>query len=143
MELQAFKPSVAQTNLTPWVDLVSLGGAVDPEGLVERMMSARLLVGVLRGAQLVGCCALKTPTESYREKLGDVPEVEFGWLVVRPEHRHRGLARMMRQTVLGSLYLGPAFATRRASVQDEFSLGFRKVREFDGRTERLALLVRP
>ena len=141
MKLHMFKPT--STNLAPWLDLVTLGGAVEADGLEERMRRARLLVGAYDGDNLVGCCALKAPSESYRSRLGNLPEVEFGWLVVRPEFRHRGLARIMRQAVLGGLYAGPAFATRSAEVREEFGLGFRQVGEFEGRRGRLALLVRP
>ena len=122
--------------------LILLGGAVSTEGLADRIDQAVLLVLVQDARGAAACAAIKRPAPSYGERLG-VPlwSFEFGWLVVRPDLRGRGLAATLRRLVLSLVPQGVVvFCTRSASVGGEGLDGFELVHMIaEG---RLALWIR-
>lgn len=129
-------------NIDGFASLIRLGGAVQHDGLEGRIARARLLVGLeTTGGELVGCCAIKRPDKAYAARVFDgtgraPPDYEWGWLVVRPEYRGRGLASVLRSATL-RVWSGPCFCTRSDDVREPLG-GFDLVRARDG----LALWVR-
>jgi GNAT superfamily N-acetyltransferase len=95
-----FSPS----NCTPqaladFEKLVIEGGAVDPQGLAQRIRKAfRLLFLRTSDGELVGVGALKFPRPAYRDRIftaaqatvpADEYRVELGWVVVTKSHQGR------------------------------------------------------
>jgi GNAT superfamily N-acetyltransferase len=98
-----FSPSDCTAQaLVEFEKLVIEGGAVDPEGLTQRIRNAsRLLFLRTPDGQLVGVGALKHPRPGYRERVfanaqatsaSDQYRVELGWVVVAKTHQGRGLS---------------------------------------------------
>src|SRR5436309_15958173 len=98
-----FSPSdCAAEALADFEKLVVEGGAVDPQGLTQRIRNAfRLLFLRTSDGQLVGVGALKHPRPSYRNRVfanaqatiaSDEYRVELGWVVEigRASCRERG-----------------------------------------------------
>jgi len=83
--------------LADFEKLVIEGGAVDPEGLTQRIRDAsRLLFLRASDGQLVGVGALKHPGPGYRNRVfadarattpSDGYRVELGWVVVAKSHQ--------------------------------------------------------
>jgi len=110
--------------LADFEKLVLEGGAVDPEGLTQRIRNAsRLLFLRASDDQLVGAGALKHPGPAYRERvfanarattLSDDYPVELGWVVVAKSHQGRGLSTRIVGELLAFAKNENVFATMRA-----------------------------
>lgn len=106
-----------------FIALVSAGGEVLEHGLPYRVDQAVALITIHQGKTLVGTAAIKAPSGAYRRghftKAG-VPEgakdyaVELGWIVVRPTHRHQGIARMLVSAALEASGDSGVFATTKS-----------------------------
>ncbi|HEU0209024.1 MAG TPA: GNAT family N-acetyltransferase [Candidatus Udaeobacter sp.] len=111
-------------ELADFEKLVIEGGAVDPEGLAQRISNAsRLLFLRNSNGQLVGVGALKHPRPSYRNgvfaKAGaNVPSyryrVELGWVVVAKSYQGRRLSARIIAELLALTNNQNVFATTRA-----------------------------
>ena len=87
--------------LAEFENLVIEGGAVDPQGLTQRIRNAsRLLFLRASDGQLVGVGALKHPGPGYRNRVfadaqattpSDEYRVELGWVVVAKSHQGQRL----------------------------------------------------
>jgi GNAT superfamily N-acetyltransferase len=117
--------------LADFEKLVIEGGAVNPEGLRQRIHEAsRLLFLREAGDQLVGVGALKRPSPAYRNTVfanaqatvppGEYP-LELGWVVVAKSHRGRRLSTRIVSELLPFAKNENIFATTRA---DERVLSF-------------------
>jgi GNAT superfamily N-acetyltransferase len=93
-----FSPSDCTAQaLADFEKLVIEGGAVDPQGLTQRIRNAfRLLFLRTSDGQLVGVGALKHPRPGYRDRVfanaqattaSDQYRVELGWVVVAKSHQ--------------------------------------------------------
>lgn len=142
MRLTITSPARASNEeLNQFEALVLSGGAVQAEGLPDRIDRAILLVMVSDETGPTGCCALKVPGGKYAERLGVPGYVEFGWLVVRPDLRRQGLAATLRDLTLGIVPSSvPLFCTRRTEAVGKGLSGFEKGSELDG--GRLTLWIR-
>jgi len=98
-----FSPSDCTAQaLADFEKLVIEGGAVDPQGLTQRIRNAfRLLFLRTSDGQLVGVGALKHPRPGYRDRVfanaqattaSDQYRVELGWVVVAKTHQGQGLS---------------------------------------------------
>jgi len=109
--------------LADFEKLVIEGGAVDPEGLTQRIRNAsRLLFLREPDGQLVGVGALKHPRSSYRNAVfakaratapSDRYPVELGWVVVAKLHQVRGLSARIIGELLALAKNENVFATTR------------------------------
>ena len=124
--------------LADFEKLVIEGGAVNPQGLVQRIREAsRLLFLRASDDQLVGVGALKHPREAYRSKVfadaratasGDEYPVELGWVVVTQSHQGRRLSTRIVGELLPFAKNENIFATTRADervLSFAFDCGFR------------------
>jgi GNAT superfamily N-acetyltransferase len=120
-----FSPSDCTAQaLADFEKLVIEGGAVDPEGLTQRIRNAsRLLFLQASDGQLVGAGALKHPRLAYRSKVfanarattpSDEYPVELGWVVVAKTHQGRGLWTRIVGELLTLAQNENVFATTRA-----------------------------
>jgi len=120
-----FSPSDCTAQaLADFEKLVVEGGAVDPQGLTERIRNAsRLLFLRASGGQLVGVGALKRPRPGYRNKVfanaratipSDEYPIELGWIVVAKSHQGRGLWARIAGELLAFAKNENVFATARA-----------------------------
>ena len=117
--------------LADFEKLVIEGGAVDPEGLGQRIRKAsRLLFLRTSDDQLVGVGALKNPSPAYRDKVfanaqATVPPdeypVELGWVVVAKAHQGRRLSTRVVSELLPFARHQNIYGTTRA---DERVLSF-------------------
>src|SRR5262249_36459107 len=125
-------------TLADFEALVIEGGAVNPEGLGQRIRKAfRLLF--LRGSddQLIGVGALKHPRPSYRNRVfadaratvsADEYPVELGWVVVAKSHQGRRLSTRIVGELLPVARNENIFATTRADkrvLSFAFDYGFK------------------
>jgi GNAT superfamily N-acetyltransferase len=111
--------------------LVIEGGAVNPQGLAQRIHNAsRLLFLRAPDNQLVGVGALKRPRPTYRSKVfadaratvpADEYPVELGWVVVAKPYQGRRLSTRIVGELLTFATNENIFATTRA---DERVLSF-------------------
>ena len=124
--------------LADFEKLVIEGGAVNPQGLVQRIREAsRLLFLRASDDQLVGVGALKHPRAVYRSKVfadaratasADEYPVELGWVVVTQSHRGRRLSTRIVGELLPFVKNENIFATTRADervLSFAFDCGFR------------------
>ena len=120
-----FSPSDCTAQaLADFEKLVIEGGAVDPEGLTQRIRNAsRLLFLRASDGQLVGVGALKHPRLAYRNRVfasaratapSDEYPVELGWVVVAKTHQGRGLWTRIVGELLTFAQNENVFATTRA-----------------------------
>jgi len=120
-----FSPSDCTAQaLADFEKLVIEGGAVDPEGLTQRIRDAsRLLFLRASDGQLVGVGALKHPGPGYRNRVfadarattpSDGYRVELGWVVVAKTHQGRGLSTRIVGELLPFAKNENVFATTRA-----------------------------
>ena len=110
--------------LVDFEKLVIEGGAVNPQGLAQRIRKAsRLLFLWASDDQLVGVGALKHPRASYRNKVfadarATVPAneypVELGWVVVTKSNQGRRLSTHIVGELLPFARKENIFATTRA-----------------------------
>ncbi len=117
--------------LADFENLVVAGGAVNPQGLGERIRNAsRLLFLRAPGEQLIGTGALKYPRPEYRNKVfadahasvsADDYPVELGWVVVAKSYQGRRLSTRIVNELLAFAKNDNIFATTRA---DERVLSF-------------------
>jgi GNAT superfamily N-acetyltransferase len=117
--------------LADFEKLVIEGGAVNPQGLAQRIRNAsRLLFLRASDDQLVGVGALKHPRVDYRNKVfadaratvsADEYPVELGWVVVTKSHQGRRLSTRIVGELLPFAKNENIFATTRA---DERVLSF-------------------
>jgi GNAT superfamily N-acetyltransferase len=117
--------------LADFENLVIAGGAVNPEGLTQRIRNAsRLLFLRTPDDQLIGAGALKHPRPAYRNKvfadaqateLADKYPVELGWVVVAKSYQGRRLSTRIVGELLPFAKNENIFATTRA---DERVLSF-------------------
>jgi GNAT superfamily N-acetyltransferase len=117
--------------LADFEKLVIEGGAVNPEGLAQRIGNAsRLLFLRTSDDQLVGAGALKHPRLEYRNKVfadaratvsADEYPVELGWVVVAKSHQGRRLSTRIVSELLAFAKNENIFATTRG---DERVLSF-------------------
>ena len=99
------------------------GGAVDPQGLTQRIRNAsRLLFLRESNGQLVGVGALKHPRPDYRNEVfakaratvpSDGYRVELGWIVVAKSHQGRGLSSRIISELIALVQNENVFATTR------------------------------
>jgi predicted GNAT family N-acyltransferase len=120
-----FSPSeyTAQA-LADFEKFVIKGGAVNPQGLAERIRNAsRLLFLRASDDQLVGVGALKHPRPAYRNRVfadaratvpADGYPVELGWVVVAKSHQGRRLSTRIVGELLPFAKNENIFATTRA-----------------------------
>src|SRR5919197_73791 len=117
--------------LADFEKLVVEGGAVNPQGLAQRIRNAsRLLFLRASNDQLVGVGALKHPRPDYRNRVfadaratvsaAEYP-VELGWVVVAKSHQGRRLSTRIVGELLPFAKNENIFATTRA---DERVLSF-------------------
>jgi GNAT superfamily N-acetyltransferase len=124
--------------LADFEKLVIEGGAVNPQGLVQRIRKAsRLLFLRASDDQLVGVGALKHPRAAYRSKVfadaqatasADEYPVELGWVVVTQSHQGRRLSTRIVGELLPFAKNENIFATTRADervLSFAFDYGFR------------------
>jgi GNAT superfamily N-acetyltransferase len=114
----------AREELAAFEALVSAGGEVRAEGLLERLRrSLWLAFAIQPGGELAGTAALKRPEAAYRDRIWhragfDLPPpedcLELGWFHVLPAHRRRGLGHRLMQSLLPRAGR-PVFATTRES----------------------------
>jgi GNAT superfamily N-acetyltransferase len=120
-----FSPSDCTAEaLADFEKLVLEGGAVDPQGLTQRIRNAfRLLFLRTSDGQLVGVGALKHPRPGYRNGVfanaqattaSDEYRVELGWVVVAKTHQGRGLSTHIVGELLTFAKNENVFATTRA-----------------------------
>jgi GNAT superfamily N-acetyltransferase len=117
--------------LADFEKLVIEGGAVNPQGLAQRIRKAsRLLFLRASDDQLVGAGALKHPRVDYRNRVfadaratvsPDEYPVELGWVVVTKSHQGRRLSTRIVGELLPFAKNENIFATTRA---DERVLSF-------------------
>jgi GNAT superfamily N-acetyltransferase len=117
--------------LAEFEKLVVEGGAVNREGLAERIRNApRLLFLRTADGELVGTGALKYPRPAYRNKVfadaratvsADEYPVELGWVVVAKAYQGRRLSTRIVGELLAFARNENIFATTRA---DERVLSF-------------------
>jgi GNAT superfamily N-acetyltransferase len=117
--------------LADFEQLVVEGGAVNPEGLAQRIRKAsRLLFLRASDDQLVGVGALKHPRAGYRNKVfadaratvsADQYPVDLGWVVVAKSYQGRRLSTRIVGELLTFAKNDNIFATTRA---DERVLSF-------------------
>ena len=132
-------PSVcAPQELADFEKLVVEGGAVDSEGLGQRIRKAsRLLFLRESDDQLVGVGALKRPSPVYRDRVfanaqatvppGQYP-LELGWVVVAKSHQGRRLSTRIVSELLPFARNQNIYATTRADervLSFAFDCGFR------------------
>jgi GNAT superfamily N-acetyltransferase len=113
--------------LADFEKLVVDGGAVNPEGLAQRIRNAsRLLFLRTSDGQLVGAGALKHPRPSYRNRVfaearatvsADEYPVELGWVVVAKEYQGRRLSTRMVGELLPFARNENIFATARTDAR--------------------------
>jgi predicted GNAT family N-acyltransferase len=110
--------------LADFEKLVIKGGAVNPQGLAQRIRKASRLL-FLRGSddQLVGVGALKHPRPGYRNRVfadaratvsPDEYPVELGWVVVARSHQGQRLSTRIVGALLPFAKNENIFATTRA-----------------------------
>ena len=127
-----FLPSdCTEQALADFEKLVVEGGAVNPEGLEQRIRNAsRLLFMRAPDDQLIGAGALKHPRPDYRYKVfadaqatvsADEYPVELGWVVVAKSFQGRRLSTRIVNELLAFVKDDNIFATTRA---DERVLSF-------------------
>jgi GNAT superfamily N-acetyltransferase len=120
-----FSPSDCTADaLADFEKLVFEGGAVDPEGLTQRIRNAfRLLFLRTSDGQLAGVGALKHPRPAYRNRVfasalataaPDEYRVELGWVVVAKTHQGQGLSTRIVGELLPFAKSENVFATTRA-----------------------------
>jgi GNAT superfamily N-acetyltransferase len=117
--------------LADFEQLVVEGGAVNPEGLGQRVHNAsRLLFLRESDDQLIGAGALKHPRPEYRNKVfadaratvsADEYPVELGWVVVAKSYQGRRLSTRIVSELLAFAKMENIFATTRT---DERVLSF-------------------
>lgn len=117
--------------LADFEKLVVEGGAVNPEGLGQRIRNAsRLLFLRESNDQLIGAGALKHPRPEYRNKVfayaratvsADEYPVELGWVVVAKSYQGRRLSTRIVSELLAFAKIENIFATTRT---DERVLSF-------------------
>src|SRR6266487_1664661 len=110
--------------LTDFEKLVIEGGAVNPQGLAQRIRKAsRLLFLRSSDDQLVGVGALKHPRADYRNRVfanaratvsADEYPVELGWVVVTKSHQGQRLSTRIVGELLTFAKNENVFATTRA-----------------------------
>jgi predicted GNAT family N-acyltransferase len=110
--------------LADFENLVIEGGAVDPQGLTERIRNAsRLLFLRASDGQLVGVGALKHPAPGYRHRVfseagatapAEEYRVELGWVVVARSHEGQRLSTRIVGELLTFAKNENVFATTRA-----------------------------
>jgi len=118
--------------------LVVEGGAVNPQGLTQRIQNAsRLLFLRAPDGQLIGTGALKHPRPEYRNKVfadaqatasADQYPVELGWVVVVKSYQGRRLSTRIVNELLGFAKNENIFATTRADgrvLSFAFDCGFK------------------
>jgi GNAT superfamily N-acetyltransferase len=127
-----FSPSDCTAQaLDEFEKLVIEGGAVNPQGLAQRIRNAsRLLFLRASDNQLVGVGALKRPRPAYRSKVfadaratvpADEYPVELGWVVVAKSYQGRRFSTRIVGELLTFAKNENIFATTRA---DERVLSF-------------------
>ena len=120
-----FSPSDCTAQaLAEFETLVIEGGAVDPQGLAQRIRNAfRLLFLRTSDGQLVGAGALKHPRSGYRDRVfanaqataaSGQYRVELGWVVVAKTHQGQGLSTRIVGELLTFAKNENVFATTRA-----------------------------
>jgi GNAT superfamily N-acetyltransferase len=124
-------PDCTAQALADFEKLVVEGGAVNPQGLTQRIRNAsRLLFLRTSDDQLVGAGALKHPRAEYRNKVfadaratvsADEYPVELGWVVVAKSYQGRRLSTRIVGELLAFAKNENIFATTRA---DERVLSF-------------------
>ncbi len=119
-----FSPSDCTAEaLADFEKLVVEGGAVDPQGLTQRVRNAfRLLFLRTPDGQLVGVGALKHSRPGYRNRVFAIAQataapdeycVELGWVVVAKTHQGRGLSTRIVGELLPLAKNENIFATTR------------------------------
>ena len=127
-----FLPSDCTSQaLADFEKLVVEGGAINPEGLGQRIRDAsRLLFLRASDDQLIGAGALKHPRPEYRNKVfadaratisADEYPVELGWVVVAKSYQGRRLSTRIVSELLAFAKDENIFATTRT---DERVLSF-------------------
>ena len=123
-----FSPSDCTAQaLADFEKLVVEGGAVDPQGLTERIRNAsRLLFLWASDGHLVGVGALKHPGPGYRKRVfadarattpSDGYRVELGWVVVAKSHQGHRLSTRIVGELIAFAKNENVFATARADKQ--------------------------
>ena len=126
-----FPADCASQALAEFEKLVVEGGAVNTEGLAQRIRNAsRLLFLRTPDGELVGTGALKYPRPTYRNKVfadaratvsADEYRVELGWVVVAKAYQGRRLSTRIVGELLAFARSENIFATTRT---DERVLSF-------------------
>ena len=110
-------------GLADFEKLVIEGGAIDQEGLAQRIRKAFCLLFLRTSdAELVGAGALKYPRPAYRDRVftaaratvpADRYRVELGWVVVTKSHQGRRLSTRVVGELLPFAKNENIFATTR------------------------------
>jgi GNAT superfamily N-acetyltransferase len=123
-----FSPSDCTAQaLADFEKLVIEGGAVDPQGLTQRIRNAsRLLFLRASDGQLVGVGALKHPGPGYRNRVfadaratapSNEYRVELGWVVVAKSHQGQRLSTRIVGELIAFAKDENIFATTRADMR--------------------------
>lgn len=134
----SFPSDCTAQALADFEKLVIEGGAVNPQGLAQRICKAsRLLFLRAPDDQLVGVGALKHPRAVYRNRVfadaratvsADEYPVELGWVVVTQSYQGRRLSTRIVGELLPYAKNENIFATTRADeriMSFAFDYGFR------------------
>ena len=150
----------ATRELTAFKELVNSGGAIDPDGLTERIHRAFQLFFLRTSAgELAAIAALKRPYPDYRTGVfrkarsifaPDAYTLELGWVVVAPAYRGQRLPHRIISELLPRAGNEPVFATTREDKHAmQYALGecgFQRNGDpypSEGESYNLILYVRP
>ena len=111
-------------DLADFEKLVIEAGAVDPQGLTQRIRDAsRLLFLRQTNGEIVAVGGLKHPLADYRDgvfakagipTLSDEYRIELGWVAVAKSRQGLGLSRRIIAELMSLAYNQNVFATTRA-----------------------------
>lgn len=124
-------------ELAEFVDLVTAGGEVTRDGLLRHVGDAQCLGFMRLENVLVGVAGLKTPRDSYRDRIQQSASValtnaafpyELGWIFIAPNARGKNLSYPLCAAVVAGAGAAGVIATSRADNEGMhrtlFRLGF-------------------
>jgi hypothetical protein len=141
--------SFPKEDLSPCIELLEQGDAVDPESARVELPRAYLAAILRDGRAIVGVGAIKRKRPRYAAeisaKCGFVLEAhwhELGYVVTAPTHGKRGISKAITAKLLASFLPRPLFATTSSSYMKNTlkGAGFQqKGSEWKGKSGQLSL----